>query len=124
MLTQEELYINEEIEVFVKENTSNVQFLKSLIDTDDMTPDLHYCYYHIDRYKNLLGQLNIQEYRIDFAINAYHFHVNWQKEFKEQGLPSNTVKELANDEIKQLYESYNSTPLNQEEKSYIKATLH
>jgi|GEM_PF-910187 len=72
-------------------------------------PDLHFCLNLLDGFPILSAYLRMKEYRIDFAINAYIVHSNWQSEFIGYGYDGNIALELANREIKLTYKALNES---------------
>tara|TARA_R110002167_G_scaffold178506_6_gene378269 strand:+ start:190 stop:717 length:528 start_codon:yes stop_codon:yes gene_type:complete len=72
-------------------------------------PDLHFCLTLLDDYLYLNTYLRSIEYRIDFAINAYIIHSNWQQEFIGYGYDDNLALELANRELLFTYNALNES---------------
>ena len=66
----------------------------------DSHPNLHFCLTLLDDYSYLNAYLGSIEYRIDFAINAYITHSDWQREFIGSGFNHNLALELANRELR------------------------
>lgn len=120
MLTQEELYINEEVEAFIKKEPELYQLNLSLLRDDGTPAVLHFCYHHLEEYPNLLGQLAYQEYREYFAVNASIFYGFTTSNFVSDGETPTRANELAREEVKMLFRAYNELPLSNELKNFIK----
>ncbi len=65
----------------------------------------------LDDYLYLNAYLRSIEYRIDFAINAYVIHSDWQREFIGSGYDHNLALELANREIQLTYKALNDSEI-------------
>jgi len=120
MLTQEELYINEEVSAFIRKEPELYQFNLSLLREDQTPPILHFCYHHLENYPNLMGQLAYQEYREYFAVNASIFYGFTTSAFVANGETNTRAGELAREEVKMLYSAYDELPLSNELKNFIK----
>lgn len=122
MLTQEELFINENVEGFINAEPELYQFNLGLIQNEGTPAVLHFCYYHLENYPNLAGQLDFQEYRAEFAVNTSIFYGHTITAFIEDGIEATRANELAREEVKLLYTAYNEAPISKEIKHFIEAT--
>lgn len=119
MLTQEELFINEAVESFINDVPDLYQFNIGLIQDDGTPSVLHFCFYHLEHYPNLKGQLDFQQYRKEFAVNASIFFGNMVQSFISSGEPPIRANELAREEIRLLYTAYNEAPVSKQIQQFI-----
>ena len=119
MLTQEELFINEDVESFINAEPELYQFNLGLIQDEGTPSVLHFCYYHLEHYPNLMGQLSFQEYRKEFAINASIFYGNTVRDFIKNGELPTRANELAREEVRLLYIAYNEAPVSRQIQNFI-----
>lgn len=61
----------------------------------------------LDDYSYLNAYLRSIQYRIDFIINTYIIHSDWQREFISSGYDGNLALELANRELRLTYKALN-----------------
>lgn len=119
MLTQEQLFINEDIKAFINAEPELYQFNINLIQDEGTPSVLHYCYYHLENYPNLMGQLAFQEYRKEFAVNASIFYGHTVQAFIADGEDATRASELAREEVRLLYAAYNEAPVSKQVQNFI-----
>ena len=110
MITEQEYYINPEIESYYKENIDLYEFQKKTYYMQSSS-EFEYISQTIESYENLILQLNYLEhmYNLDkvgffIHIEAYH-EQRYQHHYNYNN--SLSARELANYDMEQLLEEYN-----------------
>lgn len=109
LLTDTEFYISLDIKEEIMNNFEDYQFtLKFIPENTEFIPLLHFSYHSIERYKNLEIKLQIQQQKEEFSVNSYFFLVEQIEFYKESEIQIGICRELAFNDLLNIYESYNS----------------
>ncbi|SRR6056297_420666 len=106
-MKQEELLRIDNTMAFRTEHPETIKNWETELAKDECTADLHFCYYALDEYPNLMAHLDAAEYRMDFAINAHILHARLQEQFLDDGHTGPIALEYANKELLSIYGALN-----------------
>lgn len=112
MITQEDFFITQKVQFEIENNPELYQLNLSLFKDLSTNPLLNWIYITLDQYDHLCRMISIQERKQEFAVNSYYHLLHLITNYELTGLNSGSSLELAQNDIKDLFENYNNKELN------------
>ena len=112
MITQKDFFMTEKVQCEIENKSEMYQLKLSLFKDLSVNSILNWVYTTMEQYDHLCRMISIQERKHEFAVNSYYHLQHLIDKYELTGLNSVSSLELAQNDIKDLFESYNNKELN------------
>lgn len=119
LITYQDLLINEEVQEYIREYPGQNRLNLSLMGEKEMPASLHFCYYHLEHYPNLLAELRMRDYRYQFVSNASIYLAFQTQIYSYECESASEAAEMARHEVSLLYQALNEKRISGKAKCYL-----